>query len=114
MTLEARRVDVAAIADVPEGTILATQVEGTDIVLVGTPAGVWAYQGICTHEYYPLSEGVLERGGITCALHGSRFDAQTGQVLQGPAGMPLATYPVEVEAGRLILLLPAGPITVNE
>lgn len=57
----------------------------------------------CTHQNCPLQkiEGTV---GI-CPCHGSRFDAMTGKVLQGPASRPLNDVPVKVVGGKLI----AGP-----
>jgi len=108
-----RRVDVAAVDDVPEGTMLMVQVDGTDVLLVHTDGRVRAMQGICTHEYFELDKGFLTDGSLTCALHLSRFDLATGEALDPPAEVPLALYPVSVEGGRVVLELPEGEIPVN-
>jgi 3-phenylpropionate/trans-cinnamate dioxygenase ferredoxin subunit len=108
-----RRVDVAAVDEVPEGTMRMVQVDGTDILLVHTDGQIRAMQGICTHEYFELDKGFLTDGSLTCALHLSRFDLETGEPLDPPAEVPLALYPVAVEDGRIILELPDGPIPVN-
>jgi 3-phenylpropionate/trans-cinnamate dioxygenase ferredoxin subunit len=109
-----RRLDVAALADVPPGTMLMVQAEGTDILLVNLDGDVRAMQGICSHEYFELDKGFLTGDSLTCALHLSRFDLETGEALDPPAELPLAMYPVAVEAGRIVLELPDGPIPVNE
>jgi 3-phenylpropionate/trans-cinnamate dioxygenase ferredoxin subunit len=108
-----RRVDVAAVDEVPEGTMLMVQVDGTQILLVHTEGQIRAMQGICTHEYFELDKGFLTDGSLTCALHLSRFDLETGEPLDPPAEVPLALYPVAVEDGRINLGLPEGPIPVN-
>jgi 3-phenylpropionate/trans-cinnamate dioxygenase ferredoxin component len=108
-----RRVDVAAVDEVPEGTMLMVQVDGTQILLVHTDGQIRAMQGICTHEYFELDKGFLTDGSLTCALHLSRFDLATGEPLDPPAEVPLALYPVSVENGRIVLELPEGPIPVN-
>jgi 3-phenylpropionate/trans-cinnamate dioxygenase ferredoxin subunit len=108
-----RRVDVAAVDEVPEGTMLMVQIDGTQILLVHTDGQIRAMQGICTHEYFELDKGFLTDGSLTCALHLSRFDLETGDPLDPPAEVPLALYPVAVEGGRIILELPEGPIPVN-
>ena len=89
------------------------QVDGTDILLVNQD-GLHALQGICSHEYFELDKGFLTGASITCALHLSRFDLATGDALDPPAELPLATYPLTEEDGWLILELPDGPIPVNE
>jgi Rieske Fe-S protein len=61
-------------------------------------------QGICTHEYFELDKGFLTAGTITCALHLSRFDLDSGEPLDPPGrGSPLAVYPVVVEDGRVVI-----------
>jgi 3-phenylpropionate/trans-cinnamate dioxygenase ferredoxin subunit len=108
-----RRVPVAQLADVPEGTMQMVQVDGTDILIVNQD-GLHAMQGICSHEYFELDKGFLTGDSITCALHLSRFDLPTGEPLDPPAELPLARYPVTVEDGVIVLELPDGPIPVNE
>lgn len=108
-----RRIDVAAADDVPEGTMLMVQVDGTDVLLVHTEGEIRAMQGICTHEYFELDKGFLTDGSLTCALHLSRFDLETGDPLDPPAELPLAMYPVAVEDGRIVLELPEGKIPIN-
>ena len=73
-----------------------------------------ATQGICSHEYFELDKGFLTGDTLTCALHLSRFDLETGEALDPPAELPLALYPVEVEDGQVVLDLPEGPIPINE
>jgi 3-phenylpropionate/trans-cinnamate dioxygenase ferredoxin subunit len=109
----ARRVPVARLEDVPEGTMQMVQVDGTDILIVHQD-GIHALQGICSHEYFELDKGFLTGDSITCALHLSRFDLATGEALDPPAELPLARYHASVEEGEIVLYLPDGPIPVNQ
>jgi len=109
-----RRLDVAGIDEVPPGTLKMVQVEGTDIVLANVDGTLHAAQGVCSHEYFELDKGFLTGDSLTCALHLSRFDLETGEALDPPAELPLQIYPVAVEDGRIILDLPEGEIPVNE
>ena len=84
-----RRVDVAALDDLAPGTMLMVQVDGTDILLVNLDGTVDAMQGVCSHEYFELDKGFLTGDSITCALHLSRFDLETGEALDPPAELPL-------------------------
>jgi 3-phenylpropionate/trans-cinnamate dioxygenase ferredoxin subunit len=107
-------VDVAAVDEVPEGTLKMVQVDGTDIVLANVGGRIHAAQGVCSHEYFELDKGFLTGDSLTCALHLSRFDLETGEALDPPAELPLQIYPVTVKDGRILLELPDGPIPVNE
>ncbi|MBX3031953.1 MAG: Rieske 2Fe-2S domain-containing protein [Chloroflexi bacterium] len=109
-----RRVPVATLSDVPEGTMHMVQVDGTDILLVHLDGQVRALQGICSHEYFELDKGFLTGDSVTCALHLSRFDVATGDALDPPAELPLVTWPVTLLDGSIVVELPDGPIEVNE
>jgi nitrite reductase/ring-hydroxylating ferredoxin subunit len=110
-----RRVPVATVDEIPAGTMKMVQVDGTDILVVHDSEDSWhATQGICTHEYFELDKGFLTDGTLTCALHLSRFDLDTGEALDPPAELPLALYPVTVEDGSVVLELPVGSIPINE
>jgi 3-phenylpropionate/trans-cinnamate dioxygenase ferredoxin subunit len=110
-----RRVDLLGVDEVPDGTMRMAWVDGTDQVLVvNTGGSIRAMQGICSHEYFELDKGFLTRDSLTCALHMSRFDLETGDALDPPAEEPLAMYPVIVENGRILIEIPEGPLPVNE
>jgi len=121
-----RRIDLLGVDEVPDGTLKMAFVDGTEQVVVVHANGVIrAFQGICTHEYFELDKGFLTGGGsptadggdsgtLTCALHLSRFDLGTGEALDPPAELPLATYPVVIEDGRVLIEVPEGPLEVNE
>ena len=110
-----RRVDLLGVDEVPDGTMQMAWVDGTDQVLVvNTGGSIRAMQGICSHEYFELDKGFLTRDSLTCALHMSRFDLETGDALDPPAEEPLAMYPVIVEDGRILIEIPEGPLPVNE
>jgi 3-phenylpropionate/trans-cinnamate dioxygenase ferredoxin component len=110
-----RRVDLLGVDEVPDGTMRMAWVDGTDQVLVVNTGGtIRAMQGICSHEYFELDKGFLTRDSLTCALHMSRFDLETGDALDPPAEVPLAMYPVVVEDGRVLIDIPDGPLPVSE
>jgi 3-phenylpropionate/trans-cinnamate dioxygenase ferredoxin subunit len=110
-----RRIDLLGVDEVPDGTMKMAFVDGTDQVLVVHSNGrLSAMQGICTHEYFELDKGFLTAGTITCALHLSRFDLDSGEPLDPPAEIPLAVYPVVVEDGRIVIEVPDGPLPINE
>ena len=94
--------------------MLMVQVDGTNILLVNLEGTIRATQGVCSHEYFELDRGFLTGDTLTCALHLSRFDLETGEALDPPAELPLVIYPTFVEDGQIILELPEGPIPVNE
>ncbi len=110
-----RRIDLLALSEVPDGTLKMAWVDGVEPVLVSNVGGrIRAAQGICSHEYFELDRGFLTGDTVTCALHLSRFDLDTGDPLDPPADLPLAIYDVVVEDGRILIEVPEGPLPVIE
>lgn len=109
-----RRLPVARLDEVPPGTMLMVQVDGTNVLLVNLDGTIHAMQGTCSHEYFELDRGFLTGDSLTCALHLSRFDIATGEALDPPAELPLAVFPATVEDGAVVLELPEGPVRVNQ
>jgi len=108
-----RRIDLCAADEVPPGTMKLCEVEDELVLVTNLDGRFHATQGVCSHEYFELDKGFLSAGSITCALHLSRFDLETGDALDPPAEMPLVVYPVTVEDGRVLIEVPAGPLEVN-
>jgi nitrite reductase/ring-hydroxylating ferredoxin subunit len=59
----------------------------------------------CTHEEASLAEGFVEGHLVECPLHGSQFNVRTGEVLSLPAVVPVRSYPVKLENGRILVEL---------
>jgi len=64
-------------------------------------AGLFAFEGYCTHEECPLAEGILTDRELECYCHGAIFDLRTGEALVGPALSSLQTYPVREQEGEI-------------
>jgi 3-phenylpropionate/trans-cinnamate dioxygenase ferredoxin component len=65
----------------------------------------FATDGLCTHEAVELADGFVQGTIIECPMHNGRFDFTTGEAKGAPACVNLATYPVKVEGGRLLIKL---------
>jgi len=55
----------------------------------------------CTHLQNQL---IVDPNGFKCTLHGSQFDLN-GQVVKGPAEIPLKKYSTHVDQGQLVIQL---------
>lgn len=93
------------------GEMRAVRVATTSVLLVRFDSGVRAYRDRCPHLGYPLSEGKLEGGVITCSAHQHCFDARTGAGINPPRPC-LVPVPLRVEAGRILVdtAPPAGSV----
>lgn len=92
---------VARVDEVPDGGLLGVEVDGVKIVLASQSGEVFALQDRCSHEDFPLSDGELENGLITCLLHGARFEPATGAARALPAVRPVKTYESRVVDGEI-------------
>ncbi|MEM8631829.1 MAG: nitrite reductase small subunit NirD [Pseudomonadota bacterium] len=63
---------------------------------------VFATSNTCPHKAGPLAEGIVHDRKVTCPLHNWVFDLETGEAM-GPDEGRIATYPVKVEAGRVLI-----------
>lgn len=70
-----------------------------EIVVVQNPTNrqLSALNFKCTHQGCPVGWDKSSQI-LMCPCHGSKFNAQ-GEIIQGPAGQPLKTYPVKEENG---------------
>ncbi|MBI3647302.1 MAG: Rieske 2Fe-2S domain-containing protein [Actinobacteria bacterium] len=98
----AELVTVGRSDEIGEGKTKAFQV-GAQLVGIARVGGeLLAFSDICTHRQCNLtSGGEIEGTVIDCECHGSRFDMKTGEVVEGPATEPLATFEVTEENGEI-------------
>jgi Rieske Fe-S protein len=96
-----RDTPLAKVADVKVGSAVEATLPSGAPVIVARPSAqqVVCFSAICTHEGC-----VVQPSGTTlnCPCHGSRFDALTGKVLQGPAARPLPKIAVAVRGGEVV------------
>jgi 3-phenylpropionate/trans-cinnamate dioxygenase ferredoxin component len=92
---------VAEGDDLPAGEMIEVDNRGEPLVIARAAAGLYAFEGWCTHEECPLSQGQLTEHRLECYCHGAVFDIRTGEALVGPAVASLETYPVRERDGAI-------------
>jgi cytochrome b6-f complex iron-sulfur subunit len=92
---------LAELADIPVGgAISAKDAAGKPIILSQPTAGtVKGFSAICTHRGCTVAPAGKE---LDCPCHGSRYNAATGAVIQGPAPKPLPPIAVKVVNGAVV------------
>lgn len=114
--------DIAEAAEIPEGARRIVEVNGREIGIFNVHGEYYALPNVCFHQRGPLSEGritgtlvagadsgwlprwVNEGEILRCPWHSMEFNITTGECLAFPK-RKVQTYPLKVEAGRLILVL---------
>jgi Rieske Fe-S protein len=88
---------LAGLAEVPAGGGLI--LDDDKIVLTRDGDEVLGFSAICTHQGCTVA--TVSGGTINCSCHGSKFDANTGEVVNGPASSPLEPVDVVVRNGAV-------------
>lgn len=92
--------ELAALSAVPVGGSASVTVDGVPLLIAQPSAGaVVAFSAICTHQGCVVAAAGAE---FDCPCHGSRYDAATGEVLQGPAPDPLPPVSVRLDGDRIV------------
>lgn len=87
---------LVALSAVPAGG--GVVVSSARVVVTRDSSGaVHAFSSICTHQGCAVTS--VRDGTIRCPCHGSRFDANTGAVVAGPAPAPLPSVAIDVTGG---------------
>lgn len=92
--------EVAKLADIPVGGTRSAKI-GSDPVLLAQPTEgkVVCFSAICTHQGCTVGAAAKE---FDCPCHGSKFDAGTGKVLDGPAVTGLTAIRVTVSGNSVV------------
>ena len=104
-----RLVDVCAVGELPQDSGRVVRTASLDIGVYNLAGELYAVEDRCSHDDGPLAEGELdaEVGVAVCPRHGARIDIRSGRPLTLPAVLPVATFPVLVEDGRVVVELDA-------
>jgi nitrite reductase/ring-hydroxylating ferredoxin subunit len=94
--------DLGPLASFPEGELVLRKDEGGGRYACVREGGVvHAVDDRCPHQGYPLSQGCVRGGVLTCEWHNWKFELATGACLFG--GEQVRRYPTRVEDGRVYL-----------
>jgi 3-phenylpropionate/trans-cinnamate dioxygenase ferredoxin subunit len=98
-------VEVARLDQIAPGRSWVVTVAGQDVALFNVDGSVYAINDSCAHAGASLANGILEGKIVTCRAHGRTFDVTTG-VMGGIQGTGVASYPVEVKDGKILVAVP--------
>jgi 3-phenylpropionate/trans-cinnamate dioxygenase ferredoxin component len=95
---------VCGADDVDEEDVIRFDHAGRTFAIYRSPEDEYfATDGLCTHEKVHLSGGLVMDDIIECPKHNGRFNYKTGQAKGAPVCVNLQTYPVKVEAGKVLI-----------
>ncbi|MFC7235842.1 Rieske (2Fe-2S) protein [Halosegnis marinus] len=107
-----RMVPVASLSDLADAGHDVVQEDGRAVALFHHEGEVYAVDNRCPHMGFPLSEGTVEEGVLTCHWHHARFELAAGDTFD-PWADDVQTFPTEVRDGE-VYLDPDPPRDVSE
>lgn len=95
-------IDAGPLADIEEEDLIEFRHDDKILVIARDDAGgVYALDGLCTHEQVQLCDGFVFGCIVECPRHNGRFDIRDGSTQGGPVIDGLRTYPVELRDGHV-------------
>ena len=99
--------DIGALEAIPrQGARVVKTLGGCVAVFRAADDGAFALDDACPHKGGPLSQGIVHGTSVTCPLHNWVIDLATGRA-QGADVGAARSFPLKVEAGRLLIDLSA-------
>jgi len=98
---------IMPVEDLWEGELTGIQLGGKKIVLLNVGGKIRAFEDRCPHLGSQLSEGDLDGGTLTCAMHLWEFDALTGKGAN-PDNCGLIVFDTRVREDQIEILV-LGP-----
>lgn len=95
-------VSVGSVTEIAENGPLLVNEAGQAIALFHHDGTVRAVDNRCPHMGFPLTEGTVEDGILTCHWHHARFDLSCGDTFD-PWADDVLTYPVEIRDGEVFV-----------
>jgi 3-phenylpropionate/trans-cinnamate dioxygenase ferredoxin subunit len=97
-------VEACAVDDIDEEDVIRFDHGGRSFAVYRSlDDEFFATDGYCTHEKAHLADGLVMDDIIECPKHNGRFNYKTGQAKGAPVCVNLVTYPVKIEAGKVMI-----------
>jgi 3-phenylpropionate/trans-cinnamate dioxygenase ferredoxin subunit len=101
------RYEVCGVDELPSGARRRIDADGITVIVVNCDGALLAIEDVCSHDGAPLDDGPIDcaAGTIQCPRHGSLFDLRSGRPKTLPAYMPVETFAVEIDGGRVVVIV---------
>lgn len=97
-------IDAGAESDLTPGDVVRfDHGDRTFALYRDTDGALYATDGLCTHGKVHLADGFVAGTTIECSKHNGCFDFRTGAAKRKPVTIPLKTYRISSDQGRILL-----------
>jgi nitrite reductase/ring-hydroxylating ferredoxin subunit len=97
-------VEAGRLEELPLGQGRTVTIAGKEVALFNVDGTIFAIDDSCLHHGLSLGSSKVEGKVVTCRGHGWKYDVTTGSTLSSP-GYGVASYPVKVEDGKILVAL---------
>lgn len=84
LNAEGNWIFAGALPDFPDGAIRSMELGGQKIIVSRNGASITCFQNACAHLGFPIHDGEVANGIITCPHHGFQYDLASGECLTAP------------------------------
>jgi nitrite reductase/ring-hydroxylating ferredoxin subunit len=98
-----KRIELCSTEEVAPGAAIKVEVEDLALAVFNVDGEFYVTDDACTHGPGSLSEGYIEGDVVECNFHNGQFNIRTGEVVLPPCMVPVKTYPVEVQDGKVTI-----------
>ena len=100
---KAKWVDIGALDSIPVEAARLVKTDAGCIAVVRTSTTeAYAISNSCPHKQGPLAQGIVAGKFVTCPLHNWVISLETGKAQGADVGQ-VATYPLKIEKGQILL-----------
>ncbi len=97
-------IDACAADDIEAEDVIRFDHAGRTFAIYRSPDDQYfCTDGLYTHEKVHLADGLVMEHTIECPKHNGQFDYRTGEAARVPVCVNLATYPVKLADGRVLI-----------
>jgi nitrite reductase/ring-hydroxylating ferredoxin subunit len=97
------RVELCKTDAVAAGNALKVETAGLTVAVFNIDGQFYVMDDSCTHGPGSLSEGFIDGDVIECNFHNGQFSIKTGEVVSPPCMVPMKTYAVVMEGGKVFI-----------
>ena len=99
----ADRIDLCSTADLAPGNAIKVEAGDLTLAVYNVDGEFFVTDDACTHGPGSLSEGYIDGDVVECNFHNGQFNIKTGEVVAPPCMIPVKTYRVVLENGRVMI-----------
>ena len=88
-----------------ENSAIKVERDGLELAVFNVDGEFYVTDDQCTHGPGSLSEGYIDGDVVECNFHQGQFNVRTGEAVLAPCMVPVKTYRVVLEDGKVLIEL---------